>query len=162
MVQQLYSPITNSLYPRITRTRNFSEHKKFLMLGTPLITGCAFLIILLREPIMFVIGGQEFVAGSYVLAMVCPVLIFSYAAVMLGYPVLAAVGKSKQLTFTSMTSAGFHILGLFLLVVSGNFSIEAVCVLRCATEAVLLITRASFSVRILKQCDKNGQLPQGV
>lgn len=143
-VQALYSPLANSLYPHMVRSRDFALLKRLLLTGTPCAIVGAILLAVLSKFVMLVLGGPEFVDGSYVLALLAPMLAFSYPAVMLGYPVLAAVGRARQLTAVSVGAALFHIAGLGILAATGSFTIFSVAILRCCTEALLMLGRAFF------------------
>lgn len=146
-VQALYSPIATSLFPHMVKNRDYALLRNLLLVGMPVDLIGTIAFSRLGETIMLVLGGPEYVAGAYLIPYVAPIFLFSFPAVMIGYPLLAAVGEVKELTFTSVVSACFHISGLFLLVASGCFSISAVAVLRCCTEVVLLGSRAFFVYR---------------
>lgn len=143
-IQSLYAPITNSLYPHMCAERDFALAKRLLVIGMPLVLAGTIAFAQLSEFVMLVLGGEEFLDGSYILKMVSPVLLFSFPAMLLGFPVLAAVGRVKDLTFSSIASSAFHTIGLALLALSGWFSIPAICVLRSCTEGLLVIMRAFF------------------
>lgn len=150
-IQSLYTPITNSLYPHMIKRRDFRLFKKLLISGMIAVTIGTIAFAALSNVVMWVLGGKEYLGGSYIIAMVSPVLWFSYPAMLLGFPVLAAVGKTKQLTTSSVTSALFHIAGLLLLAICGCFTIAAIAILRCGTEAVLLIMRTVFVYPVIKE-----------
>lgn len=150
-IQSLYTPITNSLYPHMVVRRDFSLAKKLLLLGVPTVLVGTVAFALLRDTVMLVIGGSEYLEGSYVIGLVAPVLFFSFPAMLIGFPILAAVGREKQLTASSVISAVFHIAGLVLLVLFGQFSIVNVAILRDCTEAVLLAARVWFVASYLKE-----------
>lgn len=150
-IQSLYSPVTNSLYPHMVKRQDFSLLKKLLIVGMVAVSAGSVALAGFSEIVMWVLGGQQFVAGSYVVAMVSPLLWFSYPAMLLGFPVLAAVGKVRQLTASSIASALFHIAGLFVLVLGGWFTITSVAVLRCLTEAVLLALRVLLVFRYAEE-----------
>ena len=143
-VQALYSPISNSLYPHMVKRRDFDIMKKLLVIGFPVVIVGTIAFALLSDVIMLLLGGEQFLPGSYLIAMVSPILIFSFGAIMLGFPVLAAVGWVKQLTASSVAACVFQIGGLILLAMFGVFTIENVAILRCGCEAVLFIVRAFF------------------
>lgn len=143
-IQSLYTPITNSLYPHMVIRRDFALAKKLLMIGMPTVLLGTIAFALLRDTVMLVIGGAQYASGSYIIGLVSPVLLFSFPAMLLGFPILAAVGKERQLTTSSIASASFHIIGLAVLAASRQFSITHVAVLRDCTEAVLLVLRAWF------------------
>lgn len=150
-VQSLYTPIVNSLYPHMCIRKDFSLVKKLLMLGLPTVLLGTILFALLGDVVMLVLGGHEFVDGAYLVRMLAPVLFLSFPAMLLGFPVLAAIGKARWLTESSVIAAGFHIAGLLVLAFGGWFTIANVAILRCVTEGVLLVTRGGFSVKAYQE-----------
>lgn len=146
-VQSLYSPIVKSTYPHMVANRNFALIKKFLVLGTPLALLATIASIVFANPIMFLLGGSEYLSGSYVLQLVSPILLLSYPAMLVGFPVLAVIDKEKQLTISSVISAVFQIIGLIILATCGVFTITTVAILRCCTELILLVVRAFFVIK---------------
>lgn len=149
-VQALYSPITNSIYPYICKTEDFKLVKKVLAVCSPIVLIGTVIYAFLADIIMLILGGQEFIDGSYVVVFSAPVLFFSFYAMVLGFPILAAVGKIKQLTLSSIVSALFHIAGLLVLAVLGEFTIVHVAILRCTTEALLAVMRVGFASKYLQ------------
>lgn len=150
-VQALFSPIVNSLYPHMVHERDFKLLKFLLVLGVPVDIIGTIAFALLKDVVMFVLGGAQYMDGAYVIALVAPMLLFSYPAVLLGYPVLAAVGWIKELTITSVISAVFHIVGLFVLAACGIFTLRNVCLLRCCTELVLMVGRIYYVLKYLRE-----------
>lgn len=143
-VQSLYNPIINSLYPHIVKSRDTKLLKKFLLVGMIIVSIGTVLFVFCSRLIMLVLGGPEYVDGSYVLSLLAPVLWFSFPAMLIGFPYLAAIGKVKELTISSVTAAIFHIAGLIILGVGGGFTIVSVAILRCCTEAIMLLMRTIF------------------
>ena len=152
-IQSLYTPITNSLYPHMVKRRDFALLKRLLIVGMAAVSVGSIAFACLSDVVMWILGGEQFVGGSYVVAMVSPVLWFSYPAMLLGFPVLAAVGQVRQLTVSSTVSALFHILGLAFLAFGGWFTIANVAVLRCLTEAVMLGLRVFYVARYFGEHD---------
>lgn len=150
-VQALYAPITNSLYPHMVKNRDFDVLKKLLITGMPVVLVGTIAFAALSDVIMLVLGGEAFLPGSYIIAMVSPILLLSYPALLLGFPVLAATGHVKELTITTLLAALFQLVGLIVLAAIGAFTIEAVAILRCCSELVLLVSRVYFTVRLRKE-----------
>ena len=146
-IQALYTPITNSLYPHMCARQDFALAKRLLLIGMPVVLVGTIAFALLSDVVMLVLGGEQYLDGSYIVAMVSPVLLFSFPAMLIGFPVLAAVGQEKQLTTSSVVSSLFHIAGLIALALGGWFTIPAVCILRDCTEAVLLGMRGWFVLK---------------
>lgn len=148
-VQSLYTPIANSLYPHMVKRKDIKLTKFLLIAGTIAALIGAFGFAYLSDFIMLIIGGGEYVEGSYILVLLSPLLFLSYPAIILGYPVLAAVDKTSLLTISSIISSVFHIIGLIVLLLTNNFNIISISLLRCLTEFVLVFFRVVFSFRTL-------------
>lgn len=148
-VQSLYTPIANSLYPHMVKRKDIKLTKFLLIAGTIAALIGAFGFAYLSDFIMLIIGGGEYVEGSYILVLLSPLLFLSYPAIILGYPVLAAVDKTSLLTISSVISSVFHIIGLIVLLLTNNFNIISISLLRCLTEFVLVFFRVVFSFRTL-------------
>ncbi len=154
-VQSLYNPIYNSAYPHVAARRNFSVIRKLLLLGLPVVVVGSVALYFLSPVVMWLLGGNEYEAGSAVLQYLIPVLVFSYPAIMIGFPILAVIDKEKQLTASSVIAALFHIAGLFLLLALDCFTILNIALLRCATEFIMLALRAFFVFRSRKLLTSN-------
>lgn len=143
-LQSLYTPIYNSIYPHVIAHRKFSLIKRALLIGLPVVIAAIILVIFLSPLAMWILGGPEYVDGSIVLQLLAPLLLFSYPAVLIGFPILAAIDKEKLLTVSSVVAALFHIAGLCAFAYFGCFTIINVAILRCATEFVMLLLRVLF------------------
>ncbi|WEV65557.1 oligosaccharide flippase family protein [Bifidobacterium sp. ESL0764] len=150
-VQSLYDPIINTLYPHIVKSHDIKLLKRFLYYGMVVVTIGSVLFALCSKLIMLILGGKQYLSGSYVIAQLTPVLWLSFPGMLIGFPFLAAVGKIKELTCSTIVAALFHMIGLIFLGFSGYFSITAVAVLRSCTEALMLIIRSYFSVLTIRQ-----------
>lgn len=149
-VQALYTPIANSLYPHMIKKRDFRLARKLLILGNIAALIGTIVYAALSGLIMDIVGGPEYADGAFVIAWTAPMLFFSYSVLLLGFPVLAAVGKIKQLTATTIIAALFQIIGLFALVAFGRFEILYVAILRDITEFVFMICRLAFAFPYLQ------------
>lgn len=143
-IQALYSPISNSIYPHMVKRADFELLTRILAIGTPVVIAIAILFAVFSNIIMLILGGEEYLPGAYVVSLVAPILVFSFPAVMLGYPVLGALGHVKELTATSAITGIFHIVVMIILAAFGMFTISSIAALRCCTEIILFATRLFF------------------
>lgn len=146
-VQAMFSPITNGIYPEMVRSRSLGLLKKVLKIFIPvLILGCVALYFL-ADLAVLIVSGEKYLEAAPILRMLIPVLLFSFPAMVLGWPALGAVGRVKETTATTVISAVFQCAGLGVLIAAGQFAIVTIALLRCATEFVLLISRLFFCIR---------------
>lgn len=73
-----------------------------------------------------------------------PALIFSFPAVVLGWPTLGALDKAAQVTKTTILSAVVQVVSLLFLIATGHFTVMRIAVFRCVTEFVLMASRGWY------------------
>jgi PST family polysaccharide transporter len=146
--QAMYSPIAVSLYPHMVARKDFKLVRKILLLFMPPIVIATAVVYILAEPIIVLISGSEYDGAVSVFRAMLPVLLCSFPAMIIGFPVLGAIGKVKETTTTTVISSLFHIIGLLLLAFMGQFTVLNVAILRSLTEAVLLVSRVYVCCRL--------------
>lgn len=139
--KSLYSPISNSLYPRMIVTKDLGlVNKVTMVLSVPLLLGCL-AVLFFGDQIMLIVAGQKYAQSGLVLKSLVPVLLFSFYSMMYGWPVLGAIGKRNETTITTIIAAAFQMGGLLTLLVTGNFTLFSLSVCCGASEAILLVAR---------------------
>lgn len=142
----LYSPLSQSLYPhymkRASKGGILSLRRLYLLCLGPLVVGMVLLAVL-SEPVMWVLGGPDYVEGSYVIALLSPLVIASFYVQLSGWPSLGAVGKVNELTKTTVISMVFHVAGLVLLAVFTSYGLIYVAIARMLSEVVLAVLRVN-------------------
>lgn len=150
-VQVLFNPITTGIYPEMVRSRSAGLLKKVCKICVPLlILGCSALFFLARIAIL-IVSGEKYLDAVPLLRLLTPMLLFSFPAMLLGWPALGALGKVKQTTATTVVSAVFQCAGLALLMASGSFTLTAIALLRCATEFVLFASRLGLCIHFRRE-----------
>lgn len=150
-VQALYSPITSSLYPHMLNKRDFRFAKRLALLALPaLIIGVA-AYCCLSKPMALLLGGSDYVGAAHVMVMLSPVLFFSFYGILIGWPILGAMGFVKQLTASTILTGLFNITAMLLLFLSGNATLDTICFARCLVEFVLLLSRTVILMRVTKR-----------
>lgn len=148
-IQALFTPISNSLYPHMVKRKDFVLAKKVVGWGSAA-SLCVTLGLMAFSPlVMNIVAGSEYSEGASVLALVAPVVFFSYPAIMMGVPILAAVGRAKEVARASLVAAIFQLIGLFGLLLAGGFTIVHIAILRDITELVLLLARVVYVRRCI-------------
>ena len=143
-VQALYTPITDSIYPQMIKTKNYNFIKRVELFFLPfLLIGCLFTFFM-SGWILHIVAGEKYQMAAETLKYLVSVLFFSFFAMLLGWPTLGAIGKAKEVMITTVTAAAFQVLGLLLLVVSNRFNLITIAILRSVTEFVLAVTRKIY------------------
>ena len=149
-IQSLYEPITSCIYPHAAAKKNYSFAVRLTaILLVPVALGCAAAYYLSDFAVSIVAGdGYDFAAEIF--RRLIPVLLFSFPAQMLGFPVLGAAGKQHCVTSSVLIAAAVQVIGLFMLSALNILTIQTICTLRCTAELTMCLLRAAFSYKLLR------------
>ncbi|MFA4030694.1 oligosaccharide flippase family protein [Collinsella aerofaciens] len=140
-VQSLYTPIANSLYPHMIKNRDFGFARKLALVALPVLVLGIVAYCALSKPIMLVLGGPEYVGGAHVMWMISPIFIFSVYGILIGWPVLGAMGHVKELTVSTLFTGIVNVVSLLALYLAGLITLDVICVARWGCDALLLLVR---------------------
>lgn len=140
-VQSLYTPIANSLYPHMIKNRDFGFARKLALVALPVLVLGIVAYCALSKPIMLVLGGAEYVGGAHVMWMISPIFIFSFYGILIGWPVLGAMGHVKELTVSTLFTGIVNVVSLLALYLAGLITLDVICVARWGCDALLLLVR---------------------
>ena len=154
-IQACYSPISDGIYPEMIRSKNINLIKKILKIFLPIITVGCIATFFLAKPVLMILGGKKYLPGVPILQMLIPNLFVGFLAIIYGWPTLGAIGKEKEATKTTIYAIMVHILLLVILILTKNFTLYTIAVVRVITEFVLFGTRY-FYYRKYKELFNNG------
>lgn len=149
-VQSLYTPIANSLYPHMIKNRDFGFARKLPLVALPVLVLGIVAYCALSKPIMLVLGGPEYVGGAHVMWMISPIFIFSFYGILIGWPVLGAMGHVKELTVSTLFTGIVNVVSLLALYLAGLITLDVICVARWGCDALLLLVRVFMLWRVAR------------
>ncbi len=150
-VQSMYTPLSDGVYPEMLKSKNIKVIGKVFAIFVPIVAaGCIFTYFV-AEIALGIAGGEEYRAAAPVLRMLIPLMLLSFFTIMIGWPILGAINKTKQVTFTTVITAIAQIAGMGILVITNKFTLINVALLRVCTEALLLILRFSFCMKYRRE-----------
>lgn len=149
-VQSLYTPIANSLYPHMIKNRDFGFARKLTLVALPVLVLGIVAYCALSKPIMLVLGGPEYVGGAHVMWMISPIFIFSFYGILIGWPVLGAMGHVKELTVSTLFTGIVNVVSLLALYLAGLITLDVICVARWGCDALLLLVRVFMLWRVAR------------
>lgn len=149
-VQSLYTPIANSLYPHMIKNRDFWFARKLALVALPVLVLGIVAYCALSKPIMLVLGGPEYVGGAHVMWMISPIFIFSFYGILIGWPVLGAMGHVKELTVSTLFTGIVNVVSLLALYLAGLITLDVICVARWGCDALLLLVRVFMLWRVAR------------
>lgn len=156
------SPISDSLYPYMTKHRDFKLVKKALCFAMPIIIcGCAVVFIFAR-PLCLLFFGPEYGDAAPVLRAMLPVVVVILPSYILGFPMLSAMGLAKHANYSVIFGSVLHIVFLVILYFSGHMNMITLAAMVSITETSILLYRIIVIYRnrdILKQQGQEEDTP---
>lgn len=149
-VQTMYSPISDGIYPRMIATKSLDLFFRILLFFIPLLLVGSLITYFGAHIILLIIGGKKYVMAYLYLQQSIPLLIISFFSILFGWPLLGAINKIKEVTFSTVSTAILQTVGLFLLIVLNMFSITSILLLRSVTELFMALVRISFVYKYRK------------
>ena len=73
---------------------------------------------------------------------------------LLGFPTLGALNMMKEANLTIVYAAVYHIIGLIILFLIGQFNFMPVAILTVSSEVVVLISRSIYAYRGFKRLER--------
>lgn len=143
-IQACYSPISDGIYPEMVRSANINILKRILRLCVPIVCLGCIAAYLLAGKGMYLLGGEKYLVAVPVFRILIPCLFFGFLSMMIGWPVLGAIGKTKETTITTVASVCSHILMLAVLIVSDQFTLVNIAIVRCLTDILMFVMRFLF------------------
>ena len=140
-IQSLYTPITDSIYPQMIKTKSYKLIKRIICIFMPfVICGCILMFFCSRF-VLTLLGGDKYIDAVPIMRCLIPVLLFSFPALLFGWPTLGSINKAKEVTVTTIVSALVQIVGLFILILLGMFTPVNIALLRGGVELILFASR---------------------
>jgi polysaccharide transporter, PST family len=142
--QSLYSPVLNGIYPQMVVRRSRRLLHNVLWILMPIIVLAAIATWWLAPWIIDIISGTQYARAVPVFRMLIPMLVMSFPAMLFGWPALGALGKAKEINKTTISAAIVQIVGLAVLIISQNFFLINIAILRFISEFILFSSRYTF------------------
>lgn len=140
-IQNMYTPISNSIYPHMLTLKSKKFIHKTMVIFMPIVTaGCLFCLLLGGKIIVFV-AGHQYEQAVPVFYTLIPVLFLGFPAIMYGWPTLGAIGKEKETSTSTVVASIVQVILLIILIITNSFTLINVALCRCISELILFGTR---------------------
>jgi len=138
-VAMLNQPIANALYPYMSRKKNVAFFKKIFFMWTLLGISISAVFILFSSQITSIIYGEGQVHITNLFRLYSLEFCIVFPSIILGLPLLAAMGHSKYLNMSIIIGSIIHIVGLIAIIPFINAYLIVTLVI--ITESIVFMIR---------------------
>lgn len=157
--RSMFSPIADSLYPYMVAKKNYKIVKIIMFVAIPFLLGGTAILYFFADWFILLFCGQEYIVGNpsavEVFQAMTPLFIITLPIYILGFPVLGAMNMMKEANYTVMYAAAFHIIGICVLIFTGNLDFIPVAWLTCLSECVVLCSRIFYVYKGYKKMKRS-------
>lgn len=140
-IQACYTPISDGIYPEMIKNKDLKLIKRIIKWGLPIVLAGCIIAYVIAEIVLLIIGGNKYLIAVPVFRILILVLLFGFLAIILGWPTLGSIDKSKEITTTTIVTMVIHILLLGGLIAINQFTLINIAIVRSTTELILFSTR---------------------
>jgi len=153
-ITSLYSPISKVLYPYIAKEKNITLYKKmFLFINLINIVGLLILFIY-TESILNIIFGTYSETTVLLLRIFVFVMLLDVPSILLGYPLLGALGHTNFVNYSLVVTAIIYIsviLILYLFDILTPLLVAIIYVVTIFIEVMLRVYGVTYKYKIFKK-----------
>lgn len=156
--QQALSPISDSVYPYMSKNKDFKLVKRILFIMMPVITiSCVIFYIYAYDLMAFIFGSEYYQSGEVIRALL-PAAVVTLPDYLFGFPVMTALGITKHANYSVYISASIHIIILLWALSNNVVSSVFLAKLISFTTILDLIYRVSVVKIVWNKKKKSGEI----
>lgn len=140
------SPIADSLYPYMIRTKNYQICLKLLALVMPFIMVACGMLFVFAEPICLFVFGEGYADAAVLVRCLMPAIAVILPTYIVCFPILVPMGLSDYANKSNVIGAFVQLFLLSGLGVSGNLNAATLCVAVSISETSVFAYRLYAAV----------------
>ena len=155
-INGLQIPLGHALYPFVAKNKDIKTYKKWFL--TAVICNlliCIFVFIFAKQFIT-IFYGSDMVFAYKILRIFCLISLIVFPSMLVGYPLIGALGHTNEANGSVIIGSVVHIIGLLVLFLSGKMNIYAIALMVLITEGVVFGIRvySIWKYKLLKEVIK--------
>ncbi len=152
-IKGLQIPIKNAMYPYISKYKDVKLYKKVFFITCFVNVFVCMVMFIFAKEFISLFYGENLIESYKILRIFCTIILITCPSTLLGYPLLGAMGYTKEANRSVVLASIFHIAGLGILYMLDKISIYAIAYLVLVSETVLFLQWAYyvFKYKLLKE-----------
>ncbi|HFU3843574.1 oligosaccharide flippase family protein [Streptococcus iners] len=142
MVFSIYSPIADSLYPYLIRTKDLNIIYKILKITIPALIIISIICFIFIKELTVLIFGIEYIGAIDIIISLIPSMILMFPNYLLGFPALSAINREKYANISIFLSFTVYVLLLLVLWICHRINPISLGYLFSLTTIIEVIFRA--------------------
>lgn len=143
----LQNPLGQAIYPYVAKYKDILLYKKLFIVANIInIFICTFMFIFAKEFIVL-FYGQNMIDAYKILRIFCCIVLLDFPSILLGFPLLGALGYSKEANGTVILGSIIHLVGLTIFYFTHNMNVYSIAYMVGITIVVVFNARLYFVIK---------------
>ena len=136
-INGLQTPLGQALYPFVAKNKDIKTYKKWFILACLLnLCVCTFVWTFAKQFIN-VFYGIDMINAYKILRIFCLISLIVFPSMLIGYPLIGAMGHTKFANRSVIAGSIVHMAGLLVLFLTGKMNIYSIAFMVLVTECVV-------------------------
>ena len=146
VVRQCSSPIADSVYPYMLRTKDYRTCIKIMIICVPVIIGCSIPAYIYAEQISVFLFGVGYEYAGHLLRALLPAIIVILPTYIICFPMLVPMGLSDKANFSNIIGAVCQLACLLLCLLSNRLDAFTLCLSSSCSEVSVFLYRLTILI----------------
>lgn len=152
-INGIQAPLGQALYPFVAKNKDIKTYKKWFLVAIICnLLICSFVFIFAKQFIAIFYGANMMFAYK-ILRIFCIISLIVFPSMLVGYPLIGALGHTKEANRSVIVGSIIHIIGLFTLFITKNMNVYSIAFMVLITESIVFAIRvnAIWKYKLLKE-----------
>lgn len=141
-INGVQAPLGSALYPFVAKHKDVKTYKKWFNIAVLINLLICIFIFVFAKWIITVFYGLDLTEAYKILRIFCITSLVVFPSMLVGYPLLGALGHTKEANSSVILGSIIHILGLLILFLLNKMNIYSIACMVLITESVVFTIRA--------------------
>lgn len=147
IASQAASPIADSLYPYMIRTKDFKMLWRILIILEIVVIIVCLYLLFYAEELCVLIFGDEYAFAANILRLMIPSVAIVLPNYLLGFPALTPIGQQKWANYSVEIAMLVYLVCVIICYWIGLLNVYSVCILTIVADLSCFLVRIIFFLR---------------
>ncbi len=146
-IQVMYNPIITSSYPAMLKGGSLKIVHQIMGVFMPIILVGSTITYFAGDWLVTLVFGDAYIFSSTIIKWLIPTIIFSFPALLYGWPCMSVIGKEKVNILITTVGAVLQIIAILTMLILDQFSLIYLAIIRSVTEIFVAVVRVIIVYR---------------
>ena len=146
-ISGLQAPLSQALYPFVAKNKNVKLFRRIFLIAVSINCLICLAGFIFTKDIITIFYGADMQEAYKVFRIFCIIALVTFPSIMIGYPLLVAMGYTKSANGSVIVGSIIHIMGLLVLFLTQKMNIYTIAFMVLITESIVFLIRLTYTLK---------------